>query len=221
MSTRGSVVRTSPTRWSDDATTLTTPAGMSVSSAMSRPSTVADHGVSGAGLSTTVLPAARAGPSLARFRLSGKFHGVMAPTTPTASRRTSRRWGWPNTSRSGSQSLVLVAHGLVDPVPQVVDGQVDLVDVGERDGAAHLGHGDGAQLLDVGRRGGVELLEAAAPEARGPSTSRSRRRPGGPRRWPTSMSAAVPSAVSPSTSSVVGSMLSNVAPARPRRACRR
>ena len=103
MSTRGSVVRTSPTRWSDDATTLTTPAGMSVSSAMSRPSKVADHGVSGAGLSTTVLPAARAGPSLARFRLRGKFHGVMAPTTPTASRRISRRWGWPKTSRSGSQ----------------------------------------------------------------------------------------------------------------------
>ena len=86
MSTRGSVVSTSPTRWSDEATTLTTPAGMSVSSAMIRPRTVADHGVSGAGLSTTVLPAARAGPSLARFRLSGKFHGVMAPTTPTGSR---------------------------------------------------------------------------------------------------------------------------------------
>ena len=103
MSTRGSVVSTSPTRWSDEATTLTTPAGMSVSSATRRPSTVADHGVSGAGLSTTVFPAARAGPILARFKLSGKFHGVMAPTTPTASRRTRRRCGVPKTSRSGSQ----------------------------------------------------------------------------------------------------------------------
>ena len=71
-------------------TMLTTPAGMSVSSAISRPSTVAHHGVSGAGLSTTVLPAASAGPSLARLIWWGTFHGVMAPTTPVASRRTQR-----------------------------------------------------------------------------------------------------------------------------------
>ena len=71
---------------------FTTPGGMSVSSAMMRPITVADHGVSGAGLSTTVFPAASAGPSLARLRLSGKFHGVIAPTTPAASRTTTRRW---------------------------------------------------------------------------------------------------------------------------------
>ncbi len=66
-STRGSVDSNAPMAWSDDGTTLTTPAGMSVSSATSRPRTVAHHGVSGAGLSTTVLPAARAGPSLARL----------------------------------------------------------------------------------------------------------------------------------------------------------
>ena len=46
---------------------LTTPGGMSVCSAMSSPSTAAHHGVSGAGLRTTVLPAASAGPSLARL----------------------------------------------------------------------------------------------------------------------------------------------------------
>ena len=103
MSTRGSVVSTSPTRWSDDATTLTTPAGMSVSSAIEPAETVADHGVSGAGLSTTVLPAARAGPSLARLRLSGKFHGVMAPTTPDRLRRISAAGAGRRPSRSGSQ----------------------------------------------------------------------------------------------------------------------
>ncbi len=37
MSTSGEVVMTSPTRWSDDVTMLTTPGGMSVCSAMSRP----------------------------------------------------------------------------------------------------------------------------------------------------------------------------------------
>ncbi len=63
-STCGERVSSSPTRWSDDVTTLTTPAGMSVCSATRRPISVAFHGVSGAGLSTTVLPVARACPSL-------------------------------------------------------------------------------------------------------------------------------------------------------------
>ena len=63
MSTRGSAVSTSPTRWSDEVTTLNTPGGMSVSSATSRPSHVAFHGVSGAGLRITVQPAASAGRS--------------------------------------------------------------------------------------------------------------------------------------------------------------
>ena len=63
-STRGSVTSCSPTRWSDEATTLTTPGGMSVCSAMSRPIRVAFQGVSGAGLITMVLPVASAWPSL-------------------------------------------------------------------------------------------------------------------------------------------------------------
>ena len=99
MSTLGSDVSTSPTRWSEDATTFTTPAGMSVCSAMIRPRTVADQGVSGAGLRTTVLPAASAGPSLARFRFSGKFQGVIAPTTPTA--RGPRRGAGPGRTHHG------------------------------------------------------------------------------------------------------------------------
>ena len=97
-STRGSVTSRAPKAGSEDGRTLTTPAGMSVSSAISRPSTVAHHGVSGAGLSTTVLPAARAGPSLARLIWWGTFHGVMAATTPAGSRRTQRRAGIPSGS---------------------------------------------------------------------------------------------------------------------------
>ena len=42
-------------------------------------------GVIGDGLNTTVLPAASAGPILRLARLSGKFHGVITPTTPTGS----------------------------------------------------------------------------------------------------------------------------------------
>ncbi len=49
----------------DDVSTLTTPAGMSVCSAISSPSASVISGVSGAPLSTTVQPAASAGASLA------------------------------------------------------------------------------------------------------------------------------------------------------------
>ena len=51
--------------------------------------------MSGAGLSTTVLPASRAGPTFERLIWFGKFHGVIAATTPTASRRIVRRVGMP------------------------------------------------------------------------------------------------------------------------------
>ena len=89
-STRGSAVSAAPTWWSEEVMTLNTPGGMSVSSTTRRPSAVAVHGVSGAGLSTTVQPAARAGATLARLICIGKFHGVMAATTPAASRQTVR-----------------------------------------------------------------------------------------------------------------------------------
>ena len=90
MSTSGDVVSTSPVRWSADGTTLTTPGGMSVCSATSRPMRVAFHGVSGAGFTTQVLPMASSGPSLLRVISTGKFQGTITPTTPTGSFHTSR-----------------------------------------------------------------------------------------------------------------------------------
>ena len=95
MSTRGSLANSAPTPWSLEVTMLITPGGKSVCSVMSSPSTAAHHGVSGAGFKTTVFPAASAGPILARLIWWGKFHGVMAPTTPTASRAIVRRVGIP------------------------------------------------------------------------------------------------------------------------------
>jgi hypothetical protein len=66
-STRGSVESISPSPWSDEATMLSTPGGKSVCCA-SLPRCVALHGVSGAGLSTTVHPDASAGPIFAMLR---------------------------------------------------------------------------------------------------------------------------------------------------------
>ena len=101
MSTSGDSVSSSPTRWSDDVTTLNTPGGMSVFSATRRPSRVAFQGVSGAGLSTVVLPVARIWPILPIVTSNGKFHGTIAPTTPIGSFHT---WRWlfmPNVAPSG------------------------------------------------------------------------------------------------------------------------
>jgi hypothetical protein len=50
---------------------------------------MADNGVISLGFSTTVQPAVSAGASFAAIWCSGKFHGVMAPTTPIGSRSTS------------------------------------------------------------------------------------------------------------------------------------
>ena len=66
-------------------TTLTTPSGTPASTAM-RSKRSAVSGVSSAGLSTTVLPAASAGASFHDAIVSGKFHGVMSATTPSGSR---------------------------------------------------------------------------------------------------------------------------------------
>jgi len=64
------------------ATTLTTPAGTAASSRIFATAS-AVSGVSDAGLSTTVHPAARAGPILRVAIAAGKFQGVTSAATPT------------------------------------------------------------------------------------------------------------------------------------------
>ena len=89
MSTRGSSVSTLLASTPLGVTTLTTPGGMSVSSSMIRASASPANGVSGDGLRTIVLPAASAARSFITFSVCGKFHGVMAATTPSGSYRNS------------------------------------------------------------------------------------------------------------------------------------
>lgn len=67
-------------------TTLSTPGGSR--SPMSSSSTQMPSGVCSAGLSTTQLPAASAGASFQAAISSGKFHGMICPTTPKGS------WMW-------------------------------------------------------------------------------------------------------------------------------
>ena len=63
-------------------TTLTTPSGTPASARIAATAS-AVSGVSSAGLSTTVQPAARAGPSLRVAIAAGKFQGVTRTLTPT------------------------------------------------------------------------------------------------------------------------------------------
>ena len=67
-------------------TTLTTPAGNPAGSISSANPSV-DAGACSDGLITIVQPAARAGASFKVMSSSGEFHGVIAATTPTGSRR--------------------------------------------------------------------------------------------------------------------------------------
>ncbi len=64
-----------------DGITLTTPAGTPASSSNGISASMVS-GVSEAGLSTTVQPAASAGPILRVAMAAGKFHGVTSTATP-------------------------------------------------------------------------------------------------------------------------------------------
>ena len=104
-STRGSVVMASPMSLRPEVMTFSTPGGMSVCSATRRPRIRAAHGVAGAPLRTTVLPAAKAGAILAMLSWCGKFQAVMAPTTPMGSFSIQRCDGMPMGSASPRSSL--------------------------------------------------------------------------------------------------------------------
>ena len=68
------------------ATTFTTPSGTPASRAI-RSNSRAVSGVSSAGFRTIVLPAASAGAIFHDAIVSGKFQGVINPTTPSGSRK--------------------------------------------------------------------------------------------------------------------------------------
>ena len=84
LRTSGWVTKRSPTTEPLPGMTVSTPSG-SPASIASSPMRIAVSGVSSAGLSTTVLPAASAGANPQPAMGIGKFHGTMTPTTPRGS----------------------------------------------------------------------------------------------------------------------------------------
>src|SRR3954469_23375887 len=106
LSTPGGVTRYSlPSR--PAGSTDNTPSG-SPASVNSAPSQSASIGVSGAGFRMTVQPASSAGISLLMAMNSGTFHGMIAATTPTGSRRT---------RDSPNRPLRVSSHGKVSARP--------------------------------------------------------------------------------------------------------
>ena len=66
---------------------LPAPATLAAPRQPGQASIVAVRGVTSDGLATTVLPAASAGAIFQVNRYSGRFHGLMQPTTPSGRRR--------------------------------------------------------------------------------------------------------------------------------------
>src|ERR687894_1524595 len=82
--TRGSVTSVSPTEPPGPVTMFTTPSGRPASARM-RTRAAAFRAAFAAGFTTMVLPQIRAGAIFQDGIASGKFHGVMRPTTPRGS----------------------------------------------------------------------------------------------------------------------------------------
>ena len=104
----------------------------------------AQRGLS-AGLTTTLLPVARMGPSFHAAIWAGKFHGRTQPTTPSGSRTISARLSGP----VGETWLVKLVDGLGVPAEAMhVSGDVDRHAVGDRlAGVEAVEQGDLAEVL--------------------------------------------------------------------------
>ena len=108
LSTPAWLTRAAPTSAPKPGKMLTTPGG-NPASRISSPSRKAVSGVISDGFKITVLPQASAGASFQLAMASGKFHGTMAATTPTGSRRVYARAS-PGRDGVRVSPLILVAQ---------------------------------------------------------------------------------------------------------------
>ena len=88
--TFGSVTIASPTS-APPTTIWSRPSGRPASANTAANIAPPTTGVCGSGFRTTALPSARAGATTRMPSTLGEFHGVIAPTTPTGTRRTIER----------------------------------------------------------------------------------------------------------------------------------
>ena len=91
--TSGWATSAAPASSPTPCTMLNTPGGTPASSMISG-NRLAVSGVSSAGLSTTVHPAARHGASFHVASMNGTFHGVIRPATPLRAADRRSRTGW-------------------------------------------------------------------------------------------------------------------------------
>ena len=161
----------------------------------------ASSGVSGAGLKTTVHPAASDGASLAAAMKSGTFHGAMAPTTPTGSLVTST-CGFSMPARTSSKAYEV---GQVGVVVEDHGRCQHLAHAGEGDRRAHLPGDDLGHVAHLrhdlrrDRRAGSRPASAGVMRGQGPWSKAVRAAA-----TALSMSASVPSGTRAMTSSVDG-----------------
>ena len=161
-STFGDSVSSSPTKWSDAVTTLTTPAGISVVSAISRPIRVALNGVFGAGLRTTVLPVASAWAEFLDGHLEREVprHDRADHTEWFAPHLASRHLTGEGDERVAEVGLPRVFVDQLDGIRQSIrQGGVQLRAVRDRPGTAHLEYQLFTQLLLLGLHRLLKLLE--------------------------------------------------------------
>ena len=176
-STRGSVASTEATPLSRGVTTLSTPGGRSVCSVASRPSSAATHGVSGAGLSTTVLPASERGTDLGEVDLVGEVprrdrgddaDGLAPDRAPASGCPSARRHRGRSPTRSPRPGRPSSAGPR--PARRTADRRSGTPAPRPRPWSARASPRRGRPAPGAAGAG-------SAPGARGPSTSRSRRTP--------------------------------------------
>src|SRR5215207_7397381 len=111
--TSGCPASAAPAVSPNPAMMLTTPSGRPASSSSS-PRRSAESGVSSATLSTTVQPVVSAGASFQAAISSGKFQGMICPTTPTGSRRVAEKKSEPGAA-SAEIGIVLPSSFVAQP----------------------------------------------------------------------------------------------------------
>ena len=164
MSTRGSVASTEATSLDRGVTTLRTPGGMSVSSATSRPSSQASHGVSGRRLEDDRAPGGQRGPDLGEVDLGR--HVPRRDRGDDADRLAVDRAPAGDAHRRGDPEVGLPLVGLrqVGDPPQPSTGASKPAAPIMKSGIPTSARGQRLEVVGRGEQRLVQLAQAAHPQ---------------------------------------------------------